>query len=146
MFPINIKAKIISALILVALICFSVPVLADPNNEQVTGIVIDVRDLSLERTMAPVILDENGRILNKLIPVNANWVAENGAVEYFDSDTFSEVSLGKSRVGDKYIMIKALGVKHYNRYPVISVNDAERILNIPGINDIFQQGKIVFIE
>jgi hypothetical protein len=125
-------------------------VMASPSGtmerKEITGIVIDVRGLDFERTMCPTIEDENGRILTTLLPIDEKWLSENGGAEYYDGRTFSQVLLGKSRAGEKFLVVRAVAVKHLKQIPILSVPDTNEILNIPNITDIFKRANVVFLQ
>lgn len=113
-------------------------------DNSVTGIVIDARGFGLQQSMSPGIRSSRGDVLNRNASYDSIWVTANGAVEYYEND--QEVVLGKSRAGSNYLIVKAVKVVEFDRDVVVSDADAVAILNVPNINKLFEQGKVVFIR
>jgi hypothetical protein len=114
------------------------------QGKRVTGIVIDAHGMGLETAMSPTIYDKNGQTVNNIIPDDLSWISKNGIVDYYDS--IYEVLDGKSRAGGNYILIKAIEVRDFKANPVISVDDAKKLRNLPEFNDIMKKANIVFIK
>jgi len=114
------------------------------QGRRITGIVIDVRGMGLETAMSPIIYDKNGQVVNNIIPDDLGWISKNGIVDYYDS--INEVLDGKSRVGENYLLIKAIEVRDFKTNPVISIEDTKKLKSLPEFNDILKKSNIVFIK
>ncbi|MCC5464561.1 hypothetical protein [Pelosinus baikalensis] len=114
------------------------------QGKRITGIVIDARGMGLETVMSPTIYDKNGQIVNSIIPDDLGWISKNGTVDYYDS--IKEVLDGKSRVGENYILIKAIEVRDFKANPVISIDDAKKLKSLPEFNYILKKSNIIFIK
>ncbi|MEG6584918.1 hypothetical protein [Dendrosporobacter sp. 1207_IL3150] len=112
---------------------------------QITGLVIDARGLGLERTMSPTIIDRYGFALT-LSSNESNVMTNQTSIEYYTNETFKDIISGNSCAGSNYLTIRAIGVENERKNPVVAIFDAERITRTPGMQEIFTQGRIVFIQ
>lgn len=104
-----------------------------PSVRQYTGLVVDARKLGLERTMAPIIYDETGKVIYGNMYVDQSYVVQNGLVDYAASPGAIElIGMGQSRAGADYIEVKAIKLRDRNRNIIISAADGDRILNANG--------------
>jgi hypothetical protein len=125
-------------------VSFASPTGSAEQGKRITGIVIDAHGMGLETAMSPTIYDKNGQVVNNIIPDDLSWISRNGTVDYYDS--INEILDGKSRVGENYILIKAIEVKDYKANLVISIDDAKKLRSLPEFNDILKKASIVFIK
>lgn len=94
-----------------------------------TGVVIDARGLSLEPTLFPLIYDESGRIVYGNIYIDQEQLLAKGVVGYsLSAEMFTSVLDGRSRAGNKPLMIKAISLTDNNCNVVISDADAAILL------------------
>ena len=114
----------------------------EPDNQIYTGLVIDGRDLRVERSQSPSILDEDGNCVypfEKHAP-SADYVGENGMVDYnFDIGE-------QTRAGKHPLVVHALkmdGPGHDDL--VISNEDAERIRHAHKRSQFLWRWKVVFL-
>jgi hypothetical protein len=114
------------------------------QGKHITGIVIDAHGMGLETAMSPTIYDNNGQVVNNIIPDDLSWISKNGIVDYYDS--IYEILDGKSRAGGHYILIKAVGIRDFKANPVISADDAKKLRGLPEFNEILKRATIVFIK
>lgn len=107
-----------------------------------TGLVIDGRDLRVERSQSPSILDEDGDFVypyQKHAP-SADYVGENGMVDYnFDI-------ADQTRAGKHPLVIQALKIAGpFHDDLVISNEDAERIRRAQKRSQFLWRWKVVFL-
>jgi len=119
----------------------SAPVV-EPDNQIYTGLVIDGRDLRVERSQSPSILDEDGNCVypyEKHAP-SEDYVGANGMVDYnFDIGE-------QTRAGKHPLVVHALkmdGPGHDDL--VISNEDAERIRHAQKRSQFLWRWKVVFL-
>lgn len=111
-----------------------------------SGIVIDATGKGLECTMAPQILDTNGRAVYGMENIDVNFAVSNGLVGY--SKSMQDVV----RAGNNPLVIKANGVKGGTNSVnpvnvVVSPEDADKILLAAQNNpNIFKSGAVVFVR
>lgn len=108
----------------------------------VTGVVIDCRGLGLERAMAPNILDTNGRKLYTSKYVSADFIVSQGLASYSKTDNPSDLT----RAGSNPLVIKAISLDDFNRNPVVSKEDGDKILYANQLSNFLRRCPVVFIE
>jgi hypothetical protein len=115
---------------------------AAPATGVITGLVIDCRGLGLERAMAPNILDDSGRTIYNSKNVDASAIVKNGLASYSKSDTPSNIDYA----GANPLIIKAVSLIDFNRNPVVSKADGDKILASNQKYDFLKRCAVVFIE
>lgn len=115
-----------------------------------TGVVVDASGLGLECTMAPQIIDTNGRIIYGMENIDMDFAVKYGLVEY--KTNLNAATGGGSRAGNNALVVKAKAVKGGSNSVnpvnvVVSPEDADRIL-LAATNkaDLFRNGAIVFVR
>lgn len=108
----------------------------------VTGVIVDCRGLDLDRAMAPVITDESGRIVYGTQYIDTASIIRYGTVSYVGTDNPNDAS----RAGDHPILVKALRLNDFNRTPVISQEDADKILSANAKTGFLRSCPVVFLE
>lgn len=104
----------------------------------------------LECTMAPQILDTNGRAVYGKENIDIDFAVSNGLVEY--SKDLSMATSGSSRAGNNPLVIKATGVRGGTNSVnpvnvVVSPEDADKILLAAQNNpNMFRDGAVVFVR
>ncbi|QJW48258.1 hypothetical protein HA075_22685 [bacterium BFN5] len=94
-----------------------------------TGVVIDARGLLLEPTLFPLIYDESGRIVYGNMFIDQEQLLTKGVVGYsLSAEMFTSVLDGRSRSGNRPLMIKAIRLADNNCNVVISDADAALLL------------------
>ena len=94
-----------------------------------TGVVIDARGLPLEPTLFPLIYDDSGRIVYGNMFIDQEQLLAKGVVGYsLSAEMFTSVLDGRSRSGNKPLMIKAVRLADNNCNVVISDADAAILL------------------
>lgn len=115
-----------------------------------TGIVIDAAGTGLETTMAPQIIDTNGRVVYGMENIDVDFAVSHGLVEY--SKDLNAAAGGSTRAGTNPLVIKATGVRGGTNSvnPVnatVSPEDADKILLAAQNNpDLFKNGAVVFVR
>lgn len=106
-----------------------------------TGVVIDCRGLGLNCVMSPVIFDEAERPIYGHKNLDSQKVIQNGMAGY-SKDGVSNMA----RVGGNPLVIKAIRVQGHNANPVVSQQDANRILEENKISGFLNNCAVVFIR
>ncbi len=110
-----------------------------------TGLVVDASGLGLERSMAPLVYDETGRIIYGNMYVDHNYVVANGLVDYASSPGAVElVQSGQSRAGADPARVKAIALRDHNRNVVVSKADGDAILDANGPSGFLLKCAVVF--
>ncbi|MBO5137942.1 MAG: OmpA family protein [Spirochaetaceae bacterium] len=123
------------------------------SSRKYTGIIIDARgnlpvqgefvDAQGEPCFFPKIWDENMDLLYERNMANPSVAKQNGIIKYDFSD---EESRYLDRIGKDPLRIKARKLYGTNRTdPVISRNDALKILSVPENMELLKQGKVVIL-
>lgn len=121
---------------------FPTPV-TNPNvsvNGTYTGLVIDCRGLGLKPVMSPVIKDTNGTPIYGHKNLDYNKVVSNGMAGYSHSINSYD------RAGNNPLVIKAVSLENFNAYPIVSVEDANRILVENQVTHFLDNTNVVFIR
>ncbi len=123
------------------------PIPVTPKNEvipagMVTGVVIDCRGLGLERAMAPNILDVTGRTIYNSQNVDNSLIVKKGLASYAKTDNPADLAVA----GINPLVIKAVEVKDFSRNPVISREDADKIIAKNQESNFLKNCSVVFIQ
>jgi len=108
----------------------------------ITGIVIDCRGMGLERAMAPNILDNSGRTIYNSKNVEDSAIIKNGLASYSKSDSPSNIDYA----GANPLIVKAVSLMDFNRNPVVSKEDGDKILAANQNYAFLKKCAVVFIE
>ncbi len=108
----------------------------------ITGVVIDCRGLGLERAMAPNILDNSGRTIYNYKNVADSAIIKNGLASYSKSDSPSNIDYA----GANPLIVKAVSLLDFNRNPVVSKEDGDKILLANQNYAFLKKCAVVFIE
>ena len=108
----------------------------------VTGVIVDCRGLDLDRVMSPIITDDSGRVIYGAQFIDSSFIINYGAVGYAGPDNPNDVS----RAGDQPIHVKALSLNDFNRNPVISREDADKILSANSESGFLRSCPVVFLQ
>lgn len=115
-----------------------------------TGIIVDATGMGLESTMAPQILDTNGRVVYGMENIDIDFAVSHGLVEY--SRDLQATAGGSLRAGNNPLVIKATGVKGGTNSVnpvnvIVSPEDADKILLAAQNNpDLFTGAAVVFVR
>ncbi|MBP2631762.1 MAG: hypothetical protein H6Q70_2390 [Firmicutes bacterium] len=108
----------------------------------ITGVVIDCRGLGLERAMAPNILDVTGRTIYNSQNVDNSLIVKKGLASYVKSDSPDDIKVA----GVNPLIIKAVAVKDFSRNPVVSKEDADKIIDKNQESNFLRNSAVVFIQ
>lgn len=105
-----------------------------------TGLIVDCTGLGLSTAMAPGIYADNGKIVYGLEHFNHDQVINRGYVGY--SRGMSNVS----RAGSNPMIVKAVSLRDNSIRPVISNQDAVKILSENRATGFLNSGNVVFVK
>lgn len=108
----------------------------------ITGLVIDCRGLGLERAMAPNIIDTTGRVIYDSKNVDNKAIVKNGLASYTRSDSPEDIAYA----GKNPLIFKAKFLEEFNRNPVISKEDGDKILEKNQESNFLRNCLVVFIQ
>ena len=93
------------------------------NQSSVTGLILDCRHSAPERKMAPVIYDEDGRVIYSSENITYDVLLNSGLCDYVPQS-----STDLSRAGNNPLTIKSIALSDFNRDFVVSRADGVKIL------------------
>ena len=105
-----------------------------------TGLIVDCSGMGLQTAMAPAIVTEGRKIVYGLEKFSREQVLNRGYVGYSKSATE-----GVGRAGSNPMVIKAEGIERFCN-PVISKEDAAKILAENQMNGFLSAGNVVFVK
>ncbi|MBP2630302.1 MAG: Lipoprotein LPP20-like [Firmicutes bacterium] len=108
----------------------------------ITGVIIDCRGLGLERAMAPNVLDTTGRSIYNSKDVDNDIIIKKGLATYSKTDDPTKITAA----GINPLLIKAKSVQEFNRNPVISKEDGDKILAANQEYNFLRNCSVVFIQ
>ena len=104
-----------------------------------TGVIIDCTDLGLRPAMSPVIKAENGQPIYGYKNLDVDKVVANGMASYAHTEAEA------TRAGANPLRLRAVSVDH-NANPVLSANDANRLLLENGVSGFLDATNVVFLR
>jgi hypothetical protein len=108
-----------------------------------SSVLIDCRGLDVEAVMSPKLYDTNGREVYGTVRVSADYAIEVGIVGYPRS---MAEALRTKRCGAHPLIVRAVGVQDKFRFnPVISAEDADRILDANSRDRFLEKTAVVFL-
>ena len=115
------------------------------NQNTYTGVVVDASGLGLEGTFSPLIYDESGRIIYGMRNIDKEYAISHGMVEY-SNDTKNQIRAGSNPFMIKAVSVKG-GVNSVNRVNVVvSMEDAEKILQLNSRYAVLDNKAVVFVK
>jgi hypothetical protein len=114
----------------------------DENLNMVTGVIVDARGLGLKRCMSPRIYDTTGRLVYGDKFVSYDFVVKYGMASYQPADKINSGLL--TRAGEHPLMIKAVELKNFNSDIVVSVADADKMLQANKYGNFLINASMVF--
>lgn len=103
-----------------------------------TGVIVDCTGMGLKTAMAPGIYTPDHQVVYGLEHFSHDFVIQNGYVGY--SNGFANVS----RAGSNPIVVKAVGLDRVR--PIISAEDATKILKENKVSHFLEDAKVVFVK
>lgn len=107
---------------------------------QYTGLIVDCSGLGLQTAMAPAVYTDGKKIVYGLENFSHEQVINRGYVGYSNSATS-----GVQRAGSNPMVVKAQSIEHFFN-PVISKEDAAKILAENQMNGFLSTGNVVFVK
>lgn len=114
----------------------------DENLNMVTGVIVDTRGLDLKRCMSPRIYDTTGRLVYGDKFVSYDFVVKYGMASYLPADKINSGLL--TRAGEHPLTIKAVELKNFNSDIVVSVADADKMLQANKYGNFLINASMVF--
>ena len=114
----------------------------DVSLNTVTGVIVDARGLGLKRCMSPRIYDTTGRLVYGDKFVSTDFVVKYGMASY---QTAEKINSGlMTRAGERPLVIKAVELKNFNSDIVVSVADADKMLQANKYGNFLINASMVF--
>ena len=107
---------------------------------QYTGLIVDCTGLGLQTAMAPAVYTDGKKVVYGLEHFSHDQVINRGYVGYYTSTT-----AGVQRAGSNPMIVKAQSIWHFFN-PVISKEDAAKILAENQMNGFLSAGNVVFVK
>ena len=107
---------------------------------QYTGLIVDCSGLGLQTAMAPAVYTDGKKVVYGLEHFSHDQVINRGYVGYSNS-----LSSGVQRAGSNPMVVKAQSIEHFFN-PVISKDDAAKILAENQVNGFLSTGNVVFVK
>ena len=104
-----------------------------------TGLIVDCRGLGLRPVMSPVIKADNGRPIYGYKNLDSDKVVQNGMAGYVRSESDA------TRAGRNPLVVRAVAVDA-GANPVLSADDARRVLIENGASGFLDATNVVFIR
>jgi len=104
-----------------------------------TGLIVDCRGLGLRPVMSPVIKTDNGRPIYGYKNLDSDKVVQNGMAGYVRSESDA------TRAGRNPLVVRAVAVDA-GANPVLSADDARRVLIENGASGFLDATNVVFIR
>ena len=114
----------------------------DSSLATTTGVIVDARGLGLKRCMSPRIYDTTGRLVYGDKFVSADFVVNYGMASYQTADKINSGVL--TRAGARPLTMKAVSLKNFNSDIVVSVEDADRMLQANKLGNFLINAPMVF--
>ncbi len=108
-----------------------------------TGLVIDCRGKKLNPVMSPVIRNNEGRSIYGFENLDIDKVIELGMASYTLTPN-DEIS--RERAGNNPLVVKAVKLEKFNSNPVVSVDDANKILIANQTDQFLDNCAVVFVR
>ena len=120
----------------------SAKTVTNENLNMVTGVIVDARGLGLKRCMSPRIYDTTGRLVYGDKFVSYDFVVKYGMASYQTADKIGSGLL--TRAGERPLTIKAVELKNFNSDIVVSVADADKMLQANKYGNFLINASMVF--
>ncbi|MBR1730571.1 MAG: LPP20 family lipoprotein [Selenomonadaceae bacterium] len=106
-----------------------------------TGLIVDCRGLGLKPVMSPVIKNDRGQSIYGYKNLDYDMVIAKGMASYSYN-----LNSGVDRAGSNPLIVKAVAVENHNGYPVVSVEDSNKILSENNSTHFLEATNVVFIR
>ena len=105
-----------------------------------TGLIVDCSGMDLRPVMSPVIRNANNEPIYGYKNLNSQTVISRGMAGYT-----RDINVA-TRAGSNPLVVKAIRVDDYNSYPVLSVEDANRVLVENQTTKFLDNCSVVFVR
>ncbi len=105
-----------------------------------TGLIVDCTGLGLETAMAPAVFATDDKLVYGQVNYSRDMTVKKGYVGYSNS-----LNSGISRAGSNPLVVKAQSVKGFVS-PVVSLDDAAKILAENKASGFLTRGNVVFVK
>ena len=105
-----------------------------------TGLVVDCRGLNLTPAMSPVIKNTSGPKIYGYKNLDSKKVIHNGMAGY------ARDLSAATRAGNRPLVVKAVSLDNHNFNPVLSVEDANRVLAENEVSHFLENCAVVFLR
>lgn len=113
------------------------------DNGPFTSLIVDCRGLGIKAIMSPKLMDSTGREVYGTVRVTPEYAIETGIVGYPRS---MGQALASARAGSHPLIVKAFRAGDRFRYnPVISLEDADRVLAANNRDRFLEQTRVIFL-
>ena len=102
--------------------------------------IVDCSGLSLDTAMSPVIKDESGKKIYGHKNLDPDYIVANGMVSY--SNGMESVA----RAGKNPLVLKAIRAENHSINPVLSLEDANRLLIENEVSHFLEATNVVFVR
>ncbi|MBP3781434.1 MAG: hypothetical protein ILA30_07190, partial [Selenomonas sp.] len=106
-----------------------------------TGLIVDCSGLGLKPVMSPVIRNADQQAIYGYKNLDYDRVIAHGMASYTTS-----LSGNVSRAGNNPLIVKAVSLAEHNSYPVLSMNDANKVLTANQSSHFLEMCAVVFIR
>ena len=108
-----------------------------------TSVIVDCRGLNIEAIMSPKLMDTTNREVYGTVHVSADYAIDTGIVGYPRS---MKDALHTARAGGHPLIVRGLRAADPHRFnPVISLEDADRILAANNRDHFLEQTRVIFL-
>lgn len=112
-------------------------------NMNYTGLVIDCSGMNINCAMSPVIKNGDGQEIYGHKNLDYDKIVVQGMASYANSTSDQAV---QSRAGNNPLIVKAVRLDDFNRNPVVSVVDADKILAANQHDGFLDKCAVVFVK
>ena len=105
-----------------------------------TGLIVDCRGLGLKAVMSPRVKNQYGEVVYGIMNVDPDWVIAHGMAAYTTDRSRA------ARAGSNPLVVKAISVEGFQANPVLSVDDANRILVENAATGFLNKTNVVFLR
>lgn len=106
-----------------------------------TGLIVDCSGLGLKPVMSPVIRNANQQAIYGYKNLDYDRVIAHGMASYTTS-----MSGNVSRAGSNPLVVEAVSLAEHNSYPVLSMNDANKVLTANQSSHFLEMCAVVFVR
>jgi hypothetical protein len=113
------------------------------DNGPFSAVIIDCRGLNVEAIMSPKLYDTTGREVYGTVRVSYDYAVDTGIVGYPRS---MAEAIRSARAGSHPLIVRGLRTADRHRlHPVISLEDADRILAANNRDHFLEQTRVIFL-